>query len=527
MGIVEALTDRVRDLATYTDESSRKGWIDTVLTPAIQAAQEKSHTIGDGVAKYPDLTRAWQTVLGVIQARLDAEAAESEDPDEIYHPDRETDWFGVERNDLWYAINRIKNTYRNIHVYKTAIFPELDRYLSGNQVISDFHDRMDAYQREHPDAGLSTDEQFDIFNHFVDTKKEGLIGDALLKKKPGNGEVFKAVFPELPFADRYFERVVASWSISAHALSTLSAAEMVHCWEETSRVLRVDGKAYIFPLNYDTSIDLEDLLTSLADASGKYGFTWHLQSRRHGALSADDSLARMRRAKDLYEAAQDNPEEWILDAYPTLVIEQRDARPETGHLSSGVLPIRLCIDNVIESGKAQLDQYREKLANTTKQIDVHALAVSLQRDGHVAGGDGDDRYVLSAIGEQTHRIENYADATGIFMAGIDNETGRNIGFMSYQKPHAVLKAHGAFFPDLQKHITRFNERCKAGSIDAVIFGGRRTEIGETAGATSALEYGTIIPYDQRTVGNPVRAQRTGDWRALEFFWADCFLFQTF
>ena len=91
MGIVEALTDRVRDLATYTDESSRKGWIDTVLTPAIQAAQEKSHTIGDGVAKYPDLTRAWQTVLGVIQARLDAEAAESEDPDEIYHPDRETD----------------------------------------------------------------------------------------------------------------------------------------------------------------------------------------------------------------------------------------------------------------------------------------------------------------------------------------------------------------------------------------------------------------------------------------------------
>ena len=118
--------------------------------------------------------------------------------------------------------------------------------------------------------------------------RKQLIDSIRLKKKPEEAHVVQAVFPQLPFADSSFDRVVASWSISAHVFAVLDKAGFKASWDEIFRVLRDGGKAYIFPLWYSPP-DKDDFVGSLNDFCKETGMSWYVLDQVGKEIDYDDS----------------------------------------------------------------------------------------------------------------------------------------------------------------------------------------------------------------------------------------------
>lgn len=107
--------------------------------------------------------------------------------------------------------------------------------------------------------GHSQDEIKDLLANFVKSEIE----EIRLKKKHEQGKVVVAVFPELPFVDESFDRFIASWSISTESLPNATEEDYKAYWQEIERVLKVGGKAYIYPLTWG-SYNPDKILDSIS-----------------------------------------------------------------------------------------------------------------------------------------------------------------------------------------------------------------------------------------------------------------------
>lgn len=86
---------------------------------------------------------------------------------------------------------------------------------------------------------------------------------------------------------------------------------------------------------------------------------------------------------------------------------------------------------------------------------------------------GWNTYVLSVVDNNNKFSEGFFDCTGLIVAGIDKETGKNISFLSHQDPKEfLLEKKKDFIKHLEQRLADIKNRCVLGTIDAVIVGGK-------------------------------------------------------
>ena len=123
----------------------------------------------------------------------------------------------------WYAAVAIARGFNDLYLNATVIEPTMQRESVARK-------------------GLTEDQERDIRRNLIAEHRGG--------KKYAKSELVKGAYPHTDFDDHIFDRIVASWSISAHMFAAMSASDFMNVWDETDRLLQKDGAAYIWPLSY-------------------------------------------------------------------------------------------------------------------------------------------------------------------------------------------------------------------------------------------------------------------------------------
>jgi hypothetical protein len=201
--------------------------------------------------EYLAASRAWNTAKKFVEeshkAEMDKQAQQEAEPgDSVSSLDNIESALSYLRASAWYDCVYGERGFKDIPDWNNIIKPKLD---SLKQQLTDLPEE---------DA-----------NRKIDVALRSWIGEIRLKKNTEKTNVVEAIFPELPFKSESFDRLVASWSISAHVFAGLDEEEFDVFWSETYRVLRSGGEAYIFPLNYYYAVN-ETLINSLEAMKFKY-----------------------------------------------------------------------------------------------------------------------------------------------------------------------------------------------------------------------------------------------------------------
>jgi SAM-dependent methyltransferase len=205
---------------------------------------------------YEKIASAWQQAREYIQATYQREISETEEdlPTSVADPEHEYNPLANFRKNSWYNCIYIERGFRDIPVWFNQIKPKIDKQRIELK-------KQNASKQE-------IEEQLKKLGH-------SLINKYSLYKKTKEAHVIQAIFPELPFEDESFDRLIASWSISAHAFTDLDKQGFTTCWEEIYRVLKKGGKAYIFPLTY-SNIDEDVFFNSLEEFCKKTTMNWDI-----------------------------------------------------------------------------------------------------------------------------------------------------------------------------------------------------------------------------------------------------------
>lgn len=156
-------------------------------------------------------------------------------------------------------------------------------------------------------------------------------------------------------------------------------------------------------------------------------------------------------------------------------------KPE--HLKEGISPIIACV------GSPEDFQYDGKInwllsgkqINYAHNVDYYGKPEDLAKSEIKNDKFGHGGYVISPVDSWDKYSREYHDCTGLIMTGVDKITGKNISFISHQNPETFLdknKARFKFGEDLNKQIEEIKQRCKGGTIDAGIIGGKYGKIKE-------------------------------------------------
>lgn len=140
------------------------------------------------------------------------------------------------------------------------------------------------------------------------------------------------------------------------------------------------------------------------------------------------------------------------------------------HLIEGVSPIIACVENI---GTHEPSAHSE--LPDVKLVSLYGDETLMKKEGFLkAGVEG---YVISPIEKINLSSNEFADCTGTIVVGIEVESGENIAFMSHQNPDHFLNGDKEdFIRDLQYRLREIKDRCKEGTIDVVLFGGRFSHI---------------------------------------------------
>lgn len=151
------------------------------------------------------------------------------------------------------------------------------------------------------------------------------------------------------------------------------------------------------------------------------------------------------------------------------------------HLKEGERPINVCLEKREDFLLAEATRKFAVLQDSGSKI--HSLdmydSIELSKNGIKNGGN--HTYAISPVDDYDKYSQNYREGTGIIVAGKSKETGQDISFMTHQNPDSLLQDGTKFVNDLHKQLEEIRSRCEAGSIDAVIFGGRYAKVRERAG----------------------------------------------
>jgi len=195
---------------------------------------DKSYQVSlsaEGFDDYSKAAVAWSEAKEHIEKnyreQLDKISAEEQsDPCDLIN---RGDPLSIFRTEAWYDCIYGERGFRDIPDFNNKILPKIE-----------------AKRKELQEKGVSAEE----IENEIEGWKKTWIDEIRLVKKTKKAYVVEAVFPELPFKPESFDRFVASWSISTHTFAELDEEGFATCWREIKRVLKDDGEAWIFPLDY-------------------------------------------------------------------------------------------------------------------------------------------------------------------------------------------------------------------------------------------------------------------------------------
>lgn len=139
--------------------------------------------------------------------------------------------------ELWYAAMRLARGFEDISYTKNVIEPAITKEVLKQRGLSD--------------------EDEEVLRHQLIEEFRG-------KKKYRHAEPVKGAFPDTPFEDKSFDRVVASWSVSAHMFGAMEVPQFRVVWQELDRIIKKDGAAYLWPLDYGSK-DGENIALTLQE----------------------------------------------------------------------------------------------------------------------------------------------------------------------------------------------------------------------------------------------------------------------
>ena len=147
------------------------------------------------------------------------------------------------------------------------------------------------------------------------------------------------------------------------------------------------------------------------------------------------------------------------------------------HLTGGIRPIMACVGSYSDYGVVEKtaigEKFSEQLGNT-HNVDYDGLSSDLAEKKFL-GGEG--TWTISTIDNLDKFSQGFFDCTGLIVAGRDKETGENISFLSHQDPKKFLRTNrNDFIVHLQQRLIEIKTRCKPGTVDAVVVGGKYIRI---------------------------------------------------
>ncbi|MBD3366264.1 hypothetical protein GF360_02880 [candidate division WWE3 bacterium] len=234
-------------LAEYNEEDAE--WLKH-FNELVQEANKLSED-ADSDEDYARASEAWGKAREYIEETHkadveDKEQQEAEPGDTPTDEDYEDDELAYFRTSAWYDCVYGERGFKDIPDWNNIIKPKVEAL---EQELSNLPEQ----ERERR----------------VANETRSWIEEIRLQKRTEKSNVVEAVFPQLPFKDEAFDRLVASWSISAHVFAELDEEGFEVFWDETHRVLADQGEAYIFPLNYYYYVD-ETLINSLEQMKEKH-----------------------------------------------------------------------------------------------------------------------------------------------------------------------------------------------------------------------------------------------------------------
>lgn len=152
--------------------------------------------------------------------------------------------------------------------------------------------------------------------------------------------------------------------------------------------------------------------------------------------------------------------------------------PKSEHLAQGVKPIIACVGSRSDFGLPEeafiKERFSEQLGGN-HNVSYVDLPDNIARKKFLGGGR---TWTISTIDNLNKFSERFFDCTGLIIAGKDEITGEDISFLTHQDPYEFLKDRNSirlFTEHLQKRLAEISTRCKKGTIDAVIVGGKYPE----------------------------------------------------
>jgi hypothetical protein len=160
------------------------------------------------------------------------------------------------------------------------------------------------------------------------------------------------------------------------------------------------------------------------------------------------------------------------------------------HLAKGIKPIMTCVGTPKQYSlhpgaekKGFRDKYRLK-EDGIQEVEYWEHPHSAKKQGFKKekGPERDERcsYIISPINNRDKSSKEFYDCTGVIAAGKDRETGEEVSFMSHQDPKYFLTGTGnygtgefeKFSQDLKERLEEMRSRCKEGTVDMIVWGGK-------------------------------------------------------
>lgn len=147
-----------------------------------------------------------------------------------------------------------------------------------------------------------------------------------------------------------------------------------------------------------------------------------------------------------------------------------------GHLIEGVKPIMVCIGSIDDFKKTESEykNHKEQITNDfelkgLKNLDwENGLYGSHEEKDFITSGPG--TFLISTIDDSNKFSKGLVACISLIVAGVDKKTGRDISFMTHQPPY--MSSLSPFPNGIKKRLIEMNERCKPGTMDAIILGGK-------------------------------------------------------
>ena len=172
------------------DTSGRLGSSDRLLLADLQSVLTQAINmilrVGDNLSIYHEVADIWHSARRMIEDAYHQSQTHHHNSDDRSYSSAE---LASLRTELWYACVYGERGLRDIYDYQTIFIPKIQKKRA--ELIA---------------AGYNTEQIDDEIESWTYT----WINEIRLHKKPQHAHVVVGVFPELPFQDQSFDRLIAS-----------------------------------------------------------------------------------------------------------------------------------------------------------------------------------------------------------------------------------------------------------------------------------------------------------------------------